>query len=39
MIVFLAVAVLLSAFWYPVVTAMRVPYDFWQLHVWLPGWV
>ena len=38
-IVFLAVALALSAFWYPVVTAMSVPYDFWRLHNWLPTWV
>lgn len=37
--VFLAVVVLLSAFWYPVLTAMPVPYDFWRLHNWLPTWV
>ncbi|WP_317450980.1 phospholipid carrier-dependent glycosyltransferase [Microbacterium thalassium] len=38
-LVFLGVAVLLSAFWYPVVSAMPVPYDFWRLHNWLPTWV
>lgn len=38
-LVFLAVALLLSAFWYPVVTAITVPYDFWRLHNWLPTWV
>ena len=38
-VVFLAVALALSAFWYPVVTAMSVPYDFWRLHNWLPTWV
>ncbi len=37
--VFLAVALLLSAFWYPVLTAMPVPYDFWRMHNWLPTWV
>ncbi|MDT0180128.1 glycosyltransferase family 39 protein [Microbacterium sp. ARD31] len=36
--VFVWVALGLSAFWYPVVTAMTVPYDFWHAHIWLPGW-
>jgi dolichyl-phosphate-mannose--protein O-mannosyl transferase len=38
-IVFLAFAVLVSAFFYPLWTGMSVPYDFWLLHNWLPGWV
>ncbi|WP_353477556.1 phospholipid carrier-dependent glycosyltransferase [Microbacterium sp. zg-YB36] len=38
-VVFLTVSVLVSAFWYPLVTAMNVPYDFWQLHNWMPGWI
>lgn len=37
--VFLWVAVGLSVFWYPVVTAMTVPYDFWLAHTWNPAWV
>lgn len=37
--VFLGVAVVLSAFWYPVISAMTVPYDFWRLHNWMQGWV
>lgn len=37
--VFLIVATLVSAFWYPVWTAMPVPYEFWRLHNWLPTWV
>jgi dolichyl-phosphate-mannose--protein O-mannosyl transferase len=37
--VFLVFAVLVSAFFYPVWTGMSVPYDFWLLHNWLPGWV
>ncbi|QKJ21119.1 phospholipid carrier-dependent glycosyltransferase [Microbacterium hominis] len=36
--VFLGVAIALSAFWYPVVTAIRVPYVFWHAHIWLTGW-
>lgn len=38
-IVFLVVALALAAFWYPVISAMNVPYDFWRLHNWLPTWV
>lgn len=38
-VVFLAVCVLLSAFWYPVWTALPVPYEFWRLHNWLPSWI
>lgn len=37
--VFLVVAVLLSAFWYPVISSSPVPYLYWQLHNWLPTWV
>lgn len=37
--VFLIAATLLSAFWYPVWTAIPVPYDFWRLHNWLLTWV
>jgi dolichyl-phosphate-mannose--protein O-mannosyl transferase len=35
----LVACVVLSAFWYPVWTAMPVPYEFWRLHNWLPTWV
>jgi dolichyl-phosphate-mannose--protein O-mannosyl transferase len=38
-LVFLGVALLLAAFWYPVISAMTVPYDFWRLHNWLPSWI
>jgi dolichyl-phosphate-mannose--protein O-mannosyl transferase len=38
-IVFLCVALALAAFWYPVISAMTVPYDFWRLHNWMPGWI
>jgi dolichyl-phosphate-mannose-protein mannosyltransferase len=38
-IVFLGVALALSAFWYPVISAMSVPYDFWRLHNWMTGWI
>ncbi|GAB3037545.1 phospholipid carrier-dependent glycosyltransferase [Parafrigoribacterium mesophilum] len=35
---FLGLAVLLSAFFYPVWTGMRVPVEFLTLHYWLPTW-
>lgn len=38
-IVFLVFVVLVSAFWYPILTATSVPYDFWRLHNWLQSWV
>jgi dolichyl-phosphate-mannose-protein mannosyltransferase len=38
-LVFLGVALALAAFWYPIISAMTVPYDFWHLHMWLPSWV
>ncbi|WP_431071519.1 dolichyl-phosphate-mannose--protein mannosyltransferase [Microbacterium phyllosphaerae] len=37
--IFLAVVLLVSAFFYPVWTGMSVPYDFWLLHNWMPGWI
>ncbi len=37
--VFLVFAVLLSAFWYPLWSAMQVPYEFYRLHNWMTGWV
>lgn len=36
---FLALAVLVSAFFYPLDTAMQTPYWFWHLHMWSPTWV
>jgi dolichyl-phosphate-mannose-protein mannosyltransferase len=36
--VFLGLAVLLSAFFYPVWTGMRLPIDVLTLHYWLPTW-
>ncbi|WP_249521333.1 phospholipid carrier-dependent glycosyltransferase [Microbacterium sp. ER1] len=38
-LIFLGVVVLVSAFFLPLWTGMSVPYDFWRLHNWLPGWV
>ncbi|WEK60381.1 MAG: phospholipid carrier-dependent glycosyltransferase [Candidatus Microbacterium colombiense] len=38
-IIFLAFVVLVSAFFLPLWTGTSVPYDFWRLHNWLPGWI
>ncbi len=38
-LVFLIAAVIVSAFFYPVWTGMNVPYEFWLVHNWLPGWI
>ena len=38
-LVFLGVALALSVFWYPVISAVNVPYDFWHMHMWLDSWV
>ena len=37
--VFLGVVTVLSAFWYPVWVAMKVPYLFWLVHNWVPTWI
>lgn len=37
--VFAVVAVLVSAFYLPVWTAMPVPHWFWWIHMWLPTWI
>ncbi|MDL5486141.1 dolichyl-phosphate-mannose--protein mannosyltransferase [Microbacterium wangruii] len=37
--VFLVVALLVAAFWYPLVAAISVPWDFWRLHNWMPTWI
>jgi dolichyl-phosphate-mannose-protein mannosyltransferase len=37
-VIFLAVALGVSAFFYPLWTGMQTPFWFWQLHIWLPGW-
>jgi dolichyl-phosphate-mannose-protein mannosyltransferase len=37
-IAFLALAVVVSAFFYPLWTGMQTPFWFWTLHIWLPGW-
>jgi dolichyl-phosphate-mannose--protein O-mannosyl transferase len=38
-VVYLVVVVLVSAFFSPVWTGMSVPYPFWLVHNWLPGWI
>ena len=38
-LVFLLVAVGLSAFWYPILTGTEVPYVFWQAHNWMQTWI
>lgn len=38
-LVFLGMVIVLSAFWYPLWSAMQVPYDFYRLHNWMQGWV
>ncbi len=38
-LVFLAFVVAVSAFWFPIVTATSVPYEFYIVHRWVPGWV
>jgi dolichyl-phosphate-mannose-protein mannosyltransferase len=38
-IVFLVVALLVAAFWYPVVNGISVPYEFYRLHNWVPTWI
>ena len=37
--VFLALAAVVSAFFWPIWTAQQVPFWFWQIHMWLPSWV
>ena len=38
-IVVLVMITLVSVFFYPVWTGMSVPYEFWLVHNWLPGWI
>ncbi len=37
--VFVVVVAGVSMFFYPVWTGMSVPYEFWLIHNWLPGWI
>ena len=38
-LIFLAFALVVSAFFYPVWTGMNVPYEFWLVHNWIPTWI
>lgn len=38
-IAFVALAVALAVFWYPLWSAISVPYEFYRLHNWLISWV
>jgi len=38
-LIILGFVLLVSAFFYPLWTGMSVPYEFWRLHNWLPGWI
>lgn len=38
-VVYLSAVVLVSAFFYPVWMGASVPYGFWLIHNWLPGWI
>lgn len=38
-VVVLTAITLVSVFFYPVWTGMSVPYEFWLVHNWLPGWI
>lgn len=37
--VYLGVVVLASAYWYPMWTAMQMPWDFIRSHYWIPSWL
>jgi len=37
--VLLTLVGVVSVFFYPVWTAMQVPYWFWHVHMWLPSWI
>jgi dolichyl-phosphate-mannose--protein O-mannosyl transferase len=37
--VFVAIVLLVSVFFYPIWTAMQVPYSFWHAHMWMPNWI
>jgi dolichyl-phosphate-mannose--protein O-mannosyl transferase len=32
-------AILLSIFFYPLWSGMQIPYWYWHIHMWLPGWI
>jgi dolichyl-phosphate-mannose--protein O-mannosyl transferase len=37
--IFVGAVVLVSAYFYPIWTAMQVSYDFWHMHMWFPNWI
>jgi dolichyl-phosphate-mannose-protein mannosyltransferase len=37
--VYLGVVLLATAYWYPMWTALQVPWDFVRSHYWLPSWL
>ncbi|WP_233563752.1 dolichyl-phosphate-mannose--protein mannosyltransferase [Cryobacterium tepidiphilum] len=36
--VFVVMATLITAFFYPLWTGLQTPFWYWQLHIWLPSW-
>jgi len=36
---FVVIALLVTAFFYPIWTGIWIGYDFWRLHMWLPSWI
>ncbi|MFM6974134.1 MAG: dolichyl-phosphate-mannose--protein mannosyltransferase [Agromyces sp.] len=36
--VFLGLVVLVSVFYFPLMTGMQVPFGFWNAHMWIPSW-
>lgn len=39
LVLYFALATAVSAFFYPVLTAVQVPYWFWYAHMWIPSWI
>lgn len=37
-VAFVGLVVIVSAFFYPIWSAMQVPFAFWNAHMWLPSW-
>jgi len=37
--VFALIALIASAFFYPIWTGEWISYDFWRLRMWLPSWI
>lgn len=36
--VYLTLVVVVSAFYYPLMSGMQIPFWFWNSHIWLPSW-